>query len=161
MSTLLQTFVFGEDAKEIYVDYCIRSNNLNPTEISTDLEIEPTRSWSKGDRYLGKQRDPVSGEIQQVWRNRPWGIWAINTKSLCNVGRVEEHIHYILNILEPNKGKIQKYLTLEEEYHLCFYIWWVPDGGTGSYEVSSDVLKRMAELCHNTIFGYSSSASLR
>jgi hypothetical protein len=155
--TELQTIAFDEETntRSIDVEFLIRGDDLNPNLISQQLEIQPTRSWLKGETYLGKVFDPANKQMQQTVRKRPWGIWVYNTSASVNTLRVDDHISFILNLLEPKRQEVQYYLGLVESYSVSFSIYWKPLSEYGSYELSGNALARLSTLCHYTEFSCS------
>jgi hypothetical protein len=144
-----------EDAVKVaHVDFCIRSDSLDPKAITLRLGIKPTRSWAKGEKYTGKAFNPKTRKVVQVRRTHPWGIWALNSAYLSSAKRVEQHVLCLLRKLEPKKALLQRYLADHKRYALRFVIWWEPLDAVGSYSLSSDVLKRMARLSHCTEFDF-------
>lgn len=152
----LQEISFDEDivAKTVYVDFGIRSDVLDPQSVTTMLEIQPTRAWAKNEVYSGKTRDLATQQVVGVLRKRPWGIWAIDSKAFTASKRVEAHILYLLNLLEPRQAQINFFVNRPEEYAVSFYIHWEPKSGHGSYEISNATLGKMAALCHYTEFSF-------
>jgi Domain of unknown function (DUF4279) len=155
--TELQTIAFDEETntQSIYVEFRVRGDELNPNMISQQLEIQPTRSWSKGETYLGKVFNPTNKQVQQTTRKRPWGIWVYNTSASVNTKRVEDHISFILNLLEPKHQELRYYVELAESYSVSFSIYWKPLSEYGSYEISGNALARLSTLCHYTEFSCS------
>jgi hypothetical protein len=136
------------------MDWCIRSSVLDADAVTHELEIEPSRAWAKGDRYISKRLDSETGKITHVWRVRPWGIWGLNTKGMVDSAGVEPHILFLLNLLEPKDHVIGRYLQNPEEYTIRFTIRWESNIGHGGFAVSSSAVARMARLCHYLQFTY-------
>lgn len=127
------------------VSYGMRlSDDLLPDAITSALDIQPTHFYTRGDKYLSKTRNPQTKIITDVWLERPWSIWQIHTKDIILSRVVENHIQYLLNILEPRKDHLLLYL---EKCSISFYI---EQKTTYPYaiEVSSKILERMSKLCH-------------
>ena len=118
-----------------------------PETITSELGIQPTRVFAKGERYLSKTRDPQTKIITEVWRERPWGIWRLDTGDAYLPLRVEAHMLYLLNILEPRKNQINHYLKEKEGCSVRFYVER-KSLNPSSIEVSSKTLERMSLLCH-------------
>ena len=153
----LQTITFNEETntQTTFVEFRIRGDELNPNTVSQQLEIQPTRSWSKGETYIGKTLDPTSKEVRQTTRKRPWGIWVYSTNPNVSTKRVEDHISFILNLLEPKQQELRYYVELAASYSVSFSIYWKPLSGYGSYEISGNALARLSTLCHYTEFSCS------
>jgi hypothetical protein len=156
MSEVLQVISFAEEdsAKRVYVDFSICSDILIPQEITNRLGILPTRTWAKGDRYEGRGRDPRTKKFYKEWRERPSGIWGLDTESSVKELRVEKHILFLLNLLEPSEKQIEYYLQQRENYRISFLIHWQPYGDWGSYVVDNNILQRMSALCHYIEFEF-------
>lgn len=155
MSKILQYIQFDHQTEAINVCFGIRSDDLNPSIISSELGVKPTWAFSKGESYLGKSLKPETKEIIYVERQYPWGVWALDTRSLANVMEIEDHLFFLLSILEPKQEELEKYLKQEEKYILSFSIYWSPIGSyTGSYEINSQILSRICKLSHYTEFSF-------
>jgi hypothetical protein len=155
MPKMLQELYFDYNSvvKHVHIDYCIRSDFLDPVQVTEELGIKPSRAWAKGERYLSKVYSPKSKTVKENWKQRPWGIWALETKNLATKD-AEEHLVYLLNLLEPKKEVIRKYMADKEKHTVRFYIWWEPFDGHGSYAISNEILERAATLCHYIEFGF-------
>ena len=154
---ILQQISFDEvDAvHNLYVDFGIRSEKQNMSELTTKLGIQPSVAFSAGDEYVGKTRDLETGKIVNEVRLRPWSVWSLDTQKISRTKRrVEEHVLYLLEILEPKNYLIMQMLEQVEKYTIRFYIRWEPYGCHGSYEISSAVLDRMEKLCHHVEFSF-------
>ncbi len=130
------------------VDWGMRSEILDPMEITRDLGIQPSRAWARGERYLSKALDVETRTIVQRWYTRPWGIWSIETKGLVTATDVESHALRLLEMLEPRKDIIQRYLNRGDEYTIRCAIWWESNAGHGGFDLRSDIIARLAALCH-------------
>jgi hypothetical protein len=161
MSDILQDINFSEEniTFRVYLDFRIRSDQLNPKEITEHLGINPSRAWAKGEEHLSKRRDPITKEMQQVWLKYPWGMWTISTEGLAIPKQVEKHILYLIDLLEPRKDKLDRYLLQKTEYSISTYIWWEPFEGHGTYEISSETLLRISALSHYIEFGFISKGA--
>jgi hypothetical protein len=148
------SFAEQDITKRVYVSFRIRSDKLDPTEITTRLGIQPSRAWAKGEKYLGKIGDPVNRKISEVWRPRPWGVWDIHTEEQGDIREARQHILNLVNILEPHKEALRYYLERPDEYTISFYSYFEPLDGVGSYVIPSELLVRMAELSHFVEFQF-------
>lgn len=156
VSEVLQELSFEEDdvAKSVLVDFGMRSDVLDPKAMTDLLQIQPSRSWAKGEQYLSKTRDPVTKQLTKAWYRRSSGIWAIDSKACTQTKRVEYHIQYLLNMLEPKQEQIKFFVEQQAIYSVSFYIRWEPKSGHGSYEISNSTLSRMSALCHYIEFSF-------
>ncbi|MEZ4868013.1 MAG: DUF4279 domain-containing protein [Caldilineaceae bacterium] len=154
--TELQEISFAEEenVQIVYVDFRIRGDNLDSGNVSERLGIEATRSWSKGEYYLGKTRDPATKQIQSISRKRPWGLWACSSNNVVKTKLVEDHMEYLLSKLEPKQQELLYYLESPEEYTVSFYVHWEPLSEYGSFELSGKKMARAGALCHYTEFSW-------
>ena len=152
MAYVLQEISFEEEdiTKEVFVGFRIRSDILNPTALTSDLRIQPSRAWAKGDIIPSKRLNSQTGQPIK----RPWGMWHLDSKSLIQTKKVEQHFLYLLDILEPQKDQLRIYLQRPTEYKISFYIRWQPYEAAGSYVVSANTLARAASLCHSMEFSF-------
>lgn len=152
----LQIISFDEahNIKRAWAEYAIYSDTLNPDDLSLALKVEPDRAWAKGDIYIGKYKDVATGEVKVTERQRQSGIWAIHSMHLKDITQAEQHVEYLLNLLQPSS----KYMTSLLASGTCrvhFYVHWEPADEYGSYTLSSSVLSRMASLSHYTEYWFS------
>lgn len=137
--------------KELHIiaDYCLKGDNFDPHHHLDHLKILEARSWKKGEKYKGKERN-VQKQIVEVERVRPFGIWGIDSKGLGNSKSVEEHILYILEKIEPHKKFLKKFIDDNPDLGPRFYIYYEMDKteqDVGAYEIKSDLLKRITDIC--------------
>lgn len=162
---VLQVISFDEvdQVKDTFVTYRIRSDKVDPKNITFNLGIQPTKSYTVGDKYLGKAIDPETKNTIKVWRKQPFNLWDLSSEGLYpSKKRVEEHIVSLLNIIEPHQEQIFKLLSQKEEYIVSFYIRWEPIVSHGSYQIPGELLQRIGVLCHfvEYSFIYSSEGQL-
>lgn len=152
----MQEFSFGESSlSRITVIYRIRSDNLDPAKISTELKILPSKAYSKGEKYLGKAFDPLTKSRIEVIREHPRGAWdIISENSISSLKSVEDHVLHLLTMLEPNMEKITFYLQDQSEYSISFYIGVETNDGIANFSLSSEIVDRMAHLSHFIEYGF-------
>jgi hypothetical protein len=155
MTKILQPIILNNQTDAVRVSFSIRSGLLEPEVISAELEMDPTWAFSKGESYIGRSLNPQTKEIIRVTRQYPWGVWGLDTRSMTNNRDVNEHLLFLLNILEPKQEKLAKYLSLLDEYSIGFNIHWQTKGDyTGSYEINSPLLSRITSLSHYVDFSF-------
>jgi len=113
----LQNISFDEiDAvKKLFVAYRIRADDLIPQTVTSELCIQPTVAYQKGEKYVGKKYDSVARKDIEETRGRPFSVWDVNSESQHHLKRVKDHIEYLLNILEPHSLQIKRYLEQSEK----------------------------------------------
>ena len=155
---ILQHISFDEidNVKKLYVDFIIKSDHEDVRQITHDLQITPTIAFNNGDKYIAQRYNPETGKKTPVITRHTSSIWRLHTEHLSNEKRrVEEHIAYLLDILEPKKEIIEKYLQQKETYTVNFFIYWQPIDEWGSYVLNAEMLKRISALCHDVEFEFS------
>ncbi len=160
----LQDLSFDENdtTQEVFLNYRIRAFNRNsafdPVAITNFLRIEPTRFYTKGDFYQGKTWDAEASSFKPLQRTRQTSAWDLDTKSSKTpTKRVEDHVSYILTILEPHTPEISTLVAQTEKYSISFYLRWVPISDHGSFIISSNLLSRMAKISHFVEYSFMNS----
>jgi len=156
----LQDISFDENdiTKNLFLNYRIRAEGLNPIKITAFLGIEPTKSYTRGERYLSKTLDHKTNSLVDIWRIRQKSLWDLDSKSISHTTKkVEDHVDFILNILEPRSTQIRMIVEQVEKYTISFYLRWIPKSDHGSYIISSNHLDRMAKLSHFVEYSFMST----
>jgi hypothetical protein len=158
MSKVLQEISFDEidNTKDTYITYRIRSDVIDPKEISKELCLQPDNSHYKGEKYLGNSWNPETRKVVKIWTIHDIGIWNYSTKNKIESKRVEEHILYLLDRIEPASTFLEKLLEQSEVYTISLLIHWVPLDVYGSFQVMRSTITRIAKLCHFIEYYYSS-----
>lgn len=110
-------------------------------DIANATGLNPTRSFEKGDLYAGRQR--ISGRLVEVERRRPRGVWQLSTRAILDSCDIADHAIALLEKLEPVAGafsEVKKAVGLFSRISICHV-------GSGSFEISSDLMQRLAALC--------------
>jgi hypothetical protein len=85
------------DLVRVAVQFLVYSDHLSPNEISTILDLEPTRSVKKGVKYGPKTRTPI--EI-------PHHMWQLSSESHVPALDFSSHLDWLLCRLTPRRGQI-------------------------------------------------------
>lgn len=142
---------------KINVDYCIKGDNFNPHENMDELRIQNARSFQRGEKYIGKIRNK-EGTIEEIERERPWGLWGVGTECCIGLISIEDHIEYLLQQLEPHNEIIKKILLSNKGFESRFYIYYEFDKeemDVGGYDIECSLLQRMSVLCSKIEFRFS------
>lgn len=161
---ILQSYKFGGWFENISVRFLIRSDsgNITFTEISEFLGLQPDRYFIKGDPYLGKTFDPIRKEVKTVMKKRPISLWEITTKEKIDSDNVQDQIYFLINILEPIKDKVKFYLEQKSEFTVVVIIdvswnWSENEIVETGFFIDSELLTRMANLCHYVEYNFANS----
>jgi hypothetical protein len=158
MSKVLQELSFDENdnIREVYLVYRIQSDFLDPIDVSNELGIKPDRAFFKGQKYISKSWNPDTRKVVKVQAKHDLGIWNYSTKNKINSKRVEDHILFLVNLLEPARPFIEKLLNQPDIYSISIFIKCSPLGENGGYQVKNSIIIRIAKLCHFFDFWFSS-----
>jgi hypothetical protein len=129
-------------------DWGIRSCVLDPARLTKELGIQPSRAWAKGETYLGTALDVKTRAVVPRTYAHPWGIWAVETKGEVIATDAESHVLWLLELLEPRRDIIRRYLQDPDQYAISCVIWWESNLGHGGFDLTSGVVTRLAALCH-------------
>ncbi len=111
------------------VSFIVRSEDLEPDEITQVLSLKPDRSYRKGEY---PRNNPKYSAYKQ-------GQWRIDSK-LKPEESFTLHLEHLLCILEPKR---QQLLRLSEAYQLEIYCTLFEQVG---FNLSPEILGRLADL---------------
>lgn len=115
-----------------FASLILRSEELNPQEITSQIGVNPSSSFKKGDlRREGK-----------FW---PHGFWELNSSEYVKSNDISVHIEWILDKIYPAKLKLISILDklgIEGEIS-CF---WVTDDAHAVVNLNRDVLSKITSL---------------
>ncbi|MCK9208628.1 MAG: DUF4279 domain-containing protein [Salinivirgaceae bacterium] len=110
----------------------ITSQEIDPKTISKLLDIEPSSSYSKGEKFTSKR----SGFVAKRFQN----IWAIKSETLISEKEdISPHILYFKSLLE-NKMDVLSELKKDPLYDISFWIWIETDNAGIGIDLSNDEL---------------------
>lgn len=132
--------------KHTHVTYGISGDFSDATEITSLLEIQPSRAFGKGDEYIGHLDRNTSG-VQR----RPYGVWTLASIPAIASDDPLDHVLFIVNIIEP---KIDIISELRNSRGLRTGAWisearW--EGKLG-YGFPAELLTRLCRLCDDVSF---------
>ena len=123
------------------ITFGLIGDHLSVGEVGQSIGIEPTRAFEKGDFFIGSQR--IEGKMVDIERQRPRGVWQLSTLATVKTDIIVDHAESLLSQLEPKADAIN---TLKESQSLFSRISICHVGG-GTFELPSDIMKRIALLC--------------
>lgn len=151
MTEILQHVISDLEAtRELHVSFYIKGGDVMvPEQITQQLGIRPRYSYAKGDKII-----PRKGKPPERSAGQPWGFWRISTQGIVDSVYIEDHLRYLLDLLEPQKERLADYLNKPEDYAISFRIWRKALGMAGQIDISSFYLGRICQLCHSVTFHY-------
>jgi hypothetical protein len=127
------------DEKWSCAGFSMFSVTLTPQEITERLGLQPTRTHEKGQPKGFRRKD---GSISPliVWKDSAWHLNA----PLKRDQNLEEHIKWLLDILEPKRDSIK---SLSPECTLVrFFCGFSSGHGQGGFALDSQTLERLSKL---------------
>jgi hypothetical protein len=109
----------------------IAGDTLDPKEISSCLEIEASLSGVKGEL--------VRSGLPAVRRTSVWVLRCPLEKS----APMEEHLKWLLNLLEPKAGIIK---GIADRFFVDLFCGFSSENGQGGFSLDARLLQRVAHL---------------
>jgi len=131
------------DLENCHVSLRIGSDHLDPTLVSEELGLKPSRSWKRGVPFLVKPDKEVV---------RDFGSWVLDTNDLASKS-LEAHAIHLLELVD---GKTDRLRALIEagKYRVSIVFWWSSGLTPGGYNLSSRTLGELCELCQDVEFHF-------
>jgi hypothetical protein len=90
-------------------------SDVDPSQISADLQLTPTRMHKKGETWIGERTGYVS--------IRPSTVWAVVSEwTVCEEELVSHHIEYFKSILSSKMDILKQYKE-DARFDVSFRIW--------------------------------------
>lgn len=133
---------------EISCEFIITSTQLAHEQITSLLNIQPTRAFDQGETSVSKH----SGSII----TRPHTLWAFKTEVLRSEwidSSMSKHLTLLASIFEPKQSLLEE-LKDRFECERCLFIWInTEEGGLGIDIRSSDlsIINSLVDSWHFTV----------
>lgn len=114
------------------VELGIVGDRVIPARISELVGVASSRGWTKGDQSFSR-----SGQVIP----RHSGLWALGCRDIC----VPDAADSLLKLLAPHAARLRT-AAREAEGTISVSVWWDPAARQGGFTLSSETLKRLAEL---------------
>jgi len=128
----------------INLTFGIRSDTLDPQDVTERMGLTPAHSFRQGDKYSTKD-----GRILE----RPFGVWQVRSDGMIDSTEIEQHAQYVLSVIEPVRESLTPYLN-DESIYVEIRIWCETESETGGYSLSSNIMARLARICKAINFTY-------
>jgi hypothetical protein len=119
------------------IRFVFRAANLDPARVSEIMGLQPASSHAKGE-LSSRTKTPF-----------PWGVWAVEFTG----AEVEAAALRLLEILAGKKDAIAQVVS-QMSATPSVNIWWEPEGGQGGYTISSETIRKLADLCERIDFSF-------
>ncbi len=146
---LLQVFTFY-DYSDVFIEFGIKTNKYSKEQITKMIGLKAERAWDKGEKYIGRWRNPETKKIEKVERTRSFGLWIFSTKGLIKKNRFEDHARCLLRRLEKNKMNIKKLLKEDKKVFVSIFVYLKIDKKQDYYGIGADskLLKELINYTH-------------
>jgi len=97
----------------------VMGENLDPSDVTKALQLPPDTTYRRGDPRLSRARNG------RVVRYSPYsaGMWSMTSKGCVHSGRLETHVAWLLNELEPVANEFRD--LLEDGIHADIFCYSV------------------------------------
>ncbi len=109
----------------------VSGNALQPDEISSLLNLKPTKAHLRG--------EPRSSKSKLAWNNSLWMLQS----PLSDECEPVQHLEWLLNSLEPKAGIIK---GIANRFHVEFFCGFSSESGQGGFTLDAQLLQRIASL---------------
>lgn len=79
------------------VTFCVYRNDLEPSQVSARLDLEPSESWKRGEPITTKRRQ---------YGDHPTGGWLLRSRDNVPSGELDDHLSWMLDHLLPKADPI-------------------------------------------------------
>lgn len=148
-SKILQYHSFY-DYSNVEIEYSIKTEKFNLDLLTDLLKILPTRGFSFGEVYNGKQLNTDTKEREFIVRQRPFTLWVLNSNSLTESNRFENHADQLLNLLEPAQNIIKTFIEQKDDFEIITFVYLTFEKGEPhfGFGTTPEYLKKFSEISH-------------
>jgi len=145
----LQDFTFY-DYSDVGISFSIKTKKLDLQTLTDFLKLKPTRGWTNGEKYIGKQLNIDTKEIETIERQKPWTMFVYETNALVTSNRFQEHADHLLDKLEAIKDNLKDLVSQPDKFEILIQVYLKFDKEQSYFGFSSDsvTLKRLTDYCH-------------
>jgi hypothetical protein len=103
---------------EAYATLSFLDENLDPLEVTKLLGLPPDEVHRHGEPRLRRSK---SGEVEELHPPWPHGFWAMSSENWVDSSRVQSHIRWILEQLEPKAEHVARISERVEQSRIFCY----------------------------------------
>lgn len=144
----LQDFTFY-DYSGVEIVFSIKTKDFDLKTLTDFINLKPTRGWTSGEKYIGKHLT-VTKEIETIERQKPWTLFAYETKEFVNSNRFEEHADYVLDKLDAITDNLKDLIAKPDKFEILIqvYLHFDKEQDYFGFSAEATTLKRLADGCH-------------
>ncbi|CAM3385115.1 DUF4279 domain-containing protein [Aequorivita lipolytica] len=145
----LQDFTFY-DYSAVEISFSIKTKTLDLQTLTDFLKLNPTRGWTNGEKYIGRQLNTDTKQIETIERQKPWTMFAYETKEIVNSDRFQVHAIHLLEKLDEMKNNLKDLVAQPDKFEILIQVYLQFDKDQNHFGFSSEteLLKRLSEYCH-------------
>jgi hypothetical protein len=145
---ILQELTFY-DYSEIEISFSIKTTILDLQSLTELLKLNPTRGWSNGEKYFGKQFNIETKETEKIERQRTCTLYVYETNELVESKNFHDHADHLLKKLEKVKDILIELIRQPDKFEINIHIYLKFDKDETYFGFSSEteILKRLADCC--------------
>lgn len=146
---ILQEFTFY-DYSDVEISFSIKTKALDLQTLSDFLKLKPTRGWTNGEKYIGKQLNTETKQIETVERQKPWTMFAYETKEIVDSKRFQDHARHLLEKLDAIKDSLKDLVAQSDKFEILIqiYLKFDKDQDYFGFSAESELLSRLSEYSH-------------
>ena len=126
-----QSFIY------LYVEFSIKHDHDSLRHLEKEFDVRPTEH-----QLLGESKLLPNGRSILNQSN----IWAFSSENRVDSVEPEDHLRYIVDMLEPAKEKIKKYVQ-DPGYQVMMTLRRICDYNFAGFGFESSLLSRASEIC--------------
>ncbi len=138
------------DYSDIEIQYSIKTKKINLNVLSDLLKVQPTRGWSFGETYEGKQLNTATRQVEAITRKRANTHWVLNSKSLTESNRFENHADQLLGLLVPKQNIIKTLMEQKDDFEIMTFIYLTFDVNEKhfGFGTTSEYFRKLSDISH-------------
>lgn len=146
---VLQTFSFY-DYSDIEISFSIKTKALDLQSLTDFLNLTPTRGWTNGEKYIGKQRNTETNKIETIERRKPNTLFVYETKGIVDSTRFQDHAAHLLDKLDAIKENLMILIAQSDKFEVLIkiYLKFDKDQPYFGFSAESNLLNRLSTYCH-------------
>jgi hypothetical protein len=133
----------------IEISFSLRTKEMSLESLTELLQLEPTRGWTHGEKFMSKQLNTDTNKVEPIERERTSTHFVYETRDQIHSDKFTDHAEHLLRKLEPVKKQLTELLAQPDVYDLAICIYLKFEAGQDYFGFYADAktLTRLAECC--------------
>jgi len=133
----------GDSLHGLNVSFAISGEKVVLNDLTNVFKVKPSWSYEEGKTYIYKTGPRKSAR----------SVWGIISKGHILTDEIDDHLEFILKILEPHCVFV-KQLAKDPDLYLSFRIWVQPKDGIIGFGISFQMLQRLIKFGTDINFSF-------